>query len=61
VAAAILKQAEKGRYMIFPGTDSWLFYILTSKLPKSLVFMILDRMAAGAKKSSNTPPPQFVP
>jgi 3-dehydrosphinganine reductase len=61
VAASILRQAEKGRYLVFPGTDSRLFYILTSKLPKSLIFMILDSMAAGAKKSPNTPPPQFVP
>lgn len=61
VAEAILKQAVKGRFLIFPGTDSWLFYEATSKLPKSLVFALLDKMAAGAKKSPHTPPPQFVP
>jgi 3-dehydrosphinganine reductase len=57
VARIILQQAEKGRFLIFPGTDSRLFYLLTSKLPKSLVFAILDRMAASAKKSGSTPPP----
>ncbi len=61
VAATILKQARKGHFLIFPGTDSWLFYEATSKLPRSLVFTILDKMAASAKKSSPTPPPAFVP
>jgi 3-dehydrosphinganine reductase len=50
VARSILQQAEKGHFMIFPGTDSRLFYLLTSKLPKSLVFAILDQMAASGKK-----------
>jgi len=50
VAGAILQQAEKGRFLIFPGTDSRLFYLMTSKLPKSLVFAILDMMASSAKK-----------
>jgi 3-dehydrosphinganine reductase len=50
VAGAILQQAEKGRFLIFPGTDSRLFYLLTSKLPKSLVFSLLDQMAASGKK-----------
>ncbi len=54
VAQSILQQAEKGRYMIFPGTDSRLFYILTSKLPKSLVFSILDMMARSGKKNKKT-------
>lgn len=54
VADSILNQAEKGRFMIFPGMDSRLFYVLTSKLPKRLVFSILDGMAAsGSKKKSN--------
>jgi 3-dehydrosphinganine reductase len=61
VAAEILKQAEKGRYLIFPGTDSRLFFILTSVLPKGWVFSILDGMAAGAKKNPNLPPPPLVP
>lgn len=51
VALSILKQAEKGRFLIFPGFDSRLFYLLTSKLPKRLVFAILDQMAASGKKS----------
>jgi 3-dehydrosphinganine reductase len=51
VARSILRQAEKGQFMIFPGTDSRLFYILTSKLPKSLVFKVLDIMAASGKKA----------
>jgi len=53
VARAILRQAEKGYFMIFPGIDSRLFYLLTSKLPKSLVFTILDKMAASGKKNKN--------
>lgn len=50
VASEILLQAEKGRFMIFPGTDSRLFYLLATKLPKNLVFTILDQMAASGKK-----------
>jgi len=50
VAKAILQQAEKGRFLIFPGTDSRLFYLLSSKLPKSLVFGLLDQLAASGKK-----------
>jgi 3-dehydrosphinganine reductase len=57
VARSILQQAAKGRYLIFPGTDSRLFYLLSSKLPKSLVFAILDGMAASAKKSISAKPP----
>jgi 3-dehydrosphinganine reductase len=56
VARSILRQAGKGRFMIFPGTDARLFYILTSKLPKSLVFAVLDRMAAAGRKNGHTPP-----
>ena len=51
VARSILQQAEKGNYMIFPGTDAHLFYLVSTKLPKSLVFFILDQMAASGKKS----------
>jgi len=50
VARSILKQAERGHYMIFPGIDSRLFYLLNSKMPKSLVFAILDKMAASGRK-----------
>jgi 3-dehydrosphinganine reductase len=53
VANSILQQAEKGRYMIFPGTDSRLFYLMSSKLPKNLVFAILDQMSGSAKKDKN--------
>ena len=34
---SILKQAERGSFLIFPGTDARLFYLLSSKLPKNLV------------------------
>jgi len=57
VASAILHQAVKGRFMIFPGTDARLFYYATSKLPKGLVFSVLDRMAAAGKKSKKASPP----
>ncbi len=43
VAGSILKQAEKGHFMIFPGMDSRLFYLLTSKLPKSLCLLHFGR------------------
>lgn len=45
VAQSILQQAERGNFFIFPGTDSRLIYILNNKLPKGLVFTVLDRMA----------------
>ncbi|HTX92678.1 MAG TPA: SDR family oxidoreductase [Anaerolineales bacterium] len=51
VARSILDQARKGHFLVFPGTDSRLFYLLTSKLPKSLVFSILDQMAASGRKN----------
>jgi 3-dehydrosphinganine reductase len=51
VAHSILHQAAQGRFMIFPGIDARLFYLLTTKLPKNLVFMILDMMAAPGKKA----------
>jgi 3-dehydrosphinganine reductase len=54
VARSILQQAEKGHFMIFPGTDSRMFYILSSKLPKSLVFAILDMMAGAGRKNKKT-------
>jgi 3-dehydrosphinganine reductase len=53
VSRSILQQAEKGHFMIFPGTDSRFFYLLTSKLPKNMVLFILDRMAASGKKNKN--------
>ena len=45
VAQNILQQAESGRFLIFPGLESRLIYILSSKLPKSLVLAVLDRLA----------------
>jgi 3-dehydrosphinganine reductase len=51
VARSILQQAQKGHFMIFPGTDSRLFYLLTNKLPKSLVFSVLDMMAGSGKNN----------
>jgi 3-dehydrosphinganine reductase len=46
VAQTILRQAESGRFLIFPGLESRLIYILSSKLPKSLVLAVLDRLAS---------------
>ena len=54
VARSILQQAEKGHFMIFPGTDSRLFYLLSSKLPKNLVFTVLDMMAKSGKENNIT-------
>lgn len=53
VAGSILKQAETGQFMIFPGFDSRLLYLLTSKLPKWLVLTVLDKMAASAHKKKS--------
>jgi 3-dehydrosphinganine reductase len=56
VAGSILKQAEAGHFLIFPGFDSRLFYLLTTKLPKWMVLSVLDQMAASGsrnKKNSN--------
>lgn len=52
VAVAILEQAARGHFLIFPGFEARLFYILVTKLPKSLVFFILDRIAAGGRKKA---------
>jgi 3-dehydrosphinganine reductase len=57
VAHSILQQAGKGHFMIFPGIDSRLFYLLASKLPKSLVFTILDKIAASGKEEKNAKQP----
>jgi 3-dehydrosphinganine reductase len=46
VAQAILRQAESGRFLIFPGWESRLIYILGSKLPKSLVLAVLGWLAS---------------
>jgi 3-dehydrosphinganine reductase len=46
VAQAILWQAESGRFLIFPGWESRLIYILGSKLPKSLVLAVLGWLAS---------------
>lgn len=57
VAGAILQQAAKGHFMIFPGNDARLFYHATSKLPKRLIFSVLDQMAASGKKSKKASTP----
>ncbi len=54
VGRAILGQAAKGHFLIFPGSDAWFFYVVSTRLPKSLVFAVLDQMAAsGRKKKAN--------
>jgi len=50
VAQAILQQAERGRFLIFPGSEARLVYILSSKLPRSLVFAVLDWLASKGRK-----------
>lgn len=50
VAQAILRQAERGNYMIFPGSEAHLIYLLTSKLPKRLIFAVLDWLASQGRK-----------
>jgi 3-dehydrosphinganine reductase len=46
VAQAILRQAESGRFLIFPGWESRLIYILSRKLPNSLERAVLDWLAS---------------
>jgi 3-dehydrosphinganine reductase len=55
VARSMLAQAGRGAFRIYPGFDSRLFHIATSKLPSSLVFMIMDCITASAirKKELN--------
>lgn len=53
VARDMLRQAERGNFLIFPGFDSRLFYLVASKLPKSLVFGILDRLAAVGRREKD--------
>ncbi|HXF85268.1 MAG TPA: SDR family oxidoreductase [Anaerolineales bacterium] len=50
VAQAILRQAARGRFLIFPGWEARLFYLLITKLPKSLVFYVMDWLAAQKPK-----------
>ncbi len=45
VARAMLGQAARGKFLIFPGTDARLIYFLNSKLPKGLVLAVMDRLA----------------
>ncbi len=45
VARSILQQAARGKFLIFPGTDARLIYLLNNKLPKGLVYVVMDRLA----------------
>lgn len=46
VAQAILQQTERGRFLVFPGLEARLIYILSSKLPKSLMLAVMDWLAS---------------
>lgn len=50
VARAILRDVERGRFLILPGWEARLFYILITKLPRSLVFAVMDRLASKGRK-----------
>lgn len=50
VARDILKQVERGHFLVFPGFDSRFLYLLVTKLPKWLVLAVLDRLAAKGRK-----------
>lgn len=54
VARSMLRQAEKGRFRIYPGFDSRLFHLAISKLPSALVFAILDLLADSATRKKTT-------
>ncbi len=49
-AQAILRQAERGDFLIFPSLEARLIYILSAKLPKSLVFAVMDWLASQGRK-----------
>lgn len=46
VARSIVRQAQAGRYAIFTSFDMRLVYLLSKCLPQSIVFAVLDSMAA---------------
>lgn len=46
VAKEILYKAEQGHYLIFPGAETRLVYLLSTRLPKNLVFAVLDWIAS---------------
>ncbi|KAF0107621.1 MAG: short-chain dehydrogenase/reductase [Anaerolineaceae bacterium] len=50
VAGDILKQAARRQYLIFPGFDARLLYLMATKLPKGFVFAILDTLAASGSR-----------
>lgn len=50
VARAILHQAARGHYLIFPGPEARLIYLLTTKLPKRLVLAVMDWLASQGRK-----------
>ncbi|MCK6539135.1 MAG: SDR family oxidoreductase [Anaerolineales bacterium] len=50
VARAILRDAGRGRFLILPGWEARLFYILITKLPRSLVLAVMDRLASKGRK-----------
>lgn len=50
VAKAILQQAARGHYAIFPSADVHLIYWLVKLLPQPLLFAALDTMARKGQK-----------
>ncbi len=52
VAAAILKGVARGRYVILPGFDIWLFYHLNNLLGNA-VYPLMDWMVADARRKKS--------
>ncbi|MEZ0396564.1 MAG: SDR family oxidoreductase [Anaerolineales bacterium] len=52
VAAAILKGVRRGRYVILPGFDIWLFYHLNNLLGNA-VYPLMDWMVADARRKKS--------
>ncbi len=52
VAAAILKGVARGRYIILPGFDIWLFYHLNNLLGNA-VYPLMDWMVADARRKKS--------
>lgn len=50
VASAILRQAERGKYAIYPAGDVRLIAWLVKLLPQSVVFAVLDHLARKGQK-----------
>jgi len=50
VAANIIRDLEKGRYLIFPSSDAWLWFLAYSILPGESLYRVVDLMMNRARR-----------